>query len=255
MASVKSATNCYSYMTKPFINDEQLLSIKKLLASSDDVNHGLAFSILQGFQLTQSLINELRTHYGKNCFKHGFYLPFHHVKEIDIQHLPLKYLQDYQNPFLKNINIRYEPPSYCSLAHFPSLETLEVFQYDCCEAPHGLMHLKHLTSLKVVISYLDHLPPNLGNWTQITHLDLSNCYLKELPASIAHLQNLRELNLYSNWRLEALPESIFEMKNLRLLNLRSTGIRDIRQARTYAQKMPQTKILFPSLEVPEYMGG
>ena len=65
---------------------------------------------------------------------------------------------------------------------------------------------------------LKHLPAEIRQLTNLTHLDLFNNGLSSLPAEIGQLANLTELSLSSN-QLSSLPAEIWQLANLTELNL------------------------------------
>merc|ERR1711907_95747 len=62
-----------------------------------------------------------------------------------------------------------------------------------------------------------------AGWNLLKSLDLTHNYIKELPAEIARLTNLKVLNAGYN-ELTALPESINELSNLQELHLHFNNI-------------------------------
>ena len=80
------------------------------------------------------------------------------------------------------------------------------------------------------------LPPEIGQLTSLTHLNLSNSYntknknqLTELPPEIGQLTNLQSINLDNN-QLTTLPEAIGQLTNLRSLNFDNNGLTTLPEA-------------------------
>ena len=64
--------------------------------------------------------------------------------------------------------------------------------------------------------YLTVLPDNIGNMTNLEHVDLRKNYLTDLPQSMAQLTKVTELNLDKN-RFTTIPQCIGGMVNLQKL--------------------------------------
>lgn len=65
---------------------------------------------------------------------------------------------------------------------------------------------------------LDHLPPEIGQLTNVRQLWLHDNQLSSLPAEIGNLQNIEELTLFNN-QLSELPPEIGQLSNLMVLRL------------------------------------
>lgn len=64
---------------------------------------------------------------------------------------------------------------------------------------------------------------NFATLTQITHLDLSNNNLKELPENFGNLKQLKHLDLYNN-QIKHLPLSFAQLKSLKWLDLKNNQL-------------------------------
>jgi len=85
--------------------------------------------------------------------------------------------------------------------------------------PNELFTLTNLQYLNLSYCNITSLPPEIGNLSNLTILQLSwNDYLTSLPPEIGKLSNLTELNLYKN-NLTSLPPEIEKLTNLTYLNL------------------------------------
>ena len=86
------------------------------------------------------------------------------------------------------------------------------------ELPPEIGQLTNLTSLKLNDNHLTTLPESIGRLTNLTSLDLSANQLTTLPDSIGQLTNLTSLDLGDN-QLTTLPESIGQLTKLTFLDL------------------------------------
>jgi internalin A len=77
---------------------------------------------------------------------------------------------------------------------------------------------------------IEELPPEIGNATNLTSLDLSYNRLSKLPTELSNLKNLKHLNLSRN-NFREFPDAILKLENLEFLylandNLKGMGIND-----------------------------
>ena len=86
------------------------------------------------------------------------------------------------------------------------------------ELPPEIGQLTHLTSLDLSANQLTTLPESIGRLTNLTSLDLSANQLTTLPDSIGQLTNLTSLKLNNN-QLTMLLEPIGQLTNLTSLDL------------------------------------
>ncbi|MGC9348408.1 MAG: leucine-rich repeat domain-containing protein, partial [Anaerolineae bacterium] len=86
------------------------------------------------------------------------------------------------------------------------------------QLPPEIGDLTALTSLNLRFNYLSSLPTEIGDLIALTSLELSGNYLMSLPAEIGELTALKWLRLGLN-RLASLPPEIGELTALRTLNL------------------------------------
>ena len=84
-------------------------------------------------------------------------------------------------------------------------------------------------SLYLSHQWIEELPPEVGQLTNLTSLDLYNNRLTTLLESIGQLTNLAFLNLTSN-RLTMLPEAIGQLTNLTSFNLRNNQLTALPEA-------------------------
>ncbi|XP_009704433.1 PREDICTED: p53-induced death domain-containing protein 1 [Cariama cristata] len=104
-----------------------------------------------------------------------------------------------------------------------------------------LPHLKHLKSLVLKGGHardefgscqrgsLTSLPPDVGNLSCLTHLDLSFNSLSTLPSCIVHLPSLRVL-LVSHNSLVALPEDFGSLSKLTFFSAMKNQLKDLPQS-------------------------
>jgi internalin A len=97
-------------------------------------------------------------------------------------------------------------------------EKLDLSRMHLSRLPPEIGNLTNLTYLDLWYNRIYVLPESIINLTKLTTLDLSENYLQALPESIINLTNLTTLNLSDN-HLKALPESIVNLTKLTTLNL------------------------------------
>ncbi len=96
--------------------------------------------------------------------------------------------------------------------------------------PAGLYKLSHLRKLSVnKVGYdrgISELPDEIGNFQELTHLDLSGHLLSRLPHRFKTLKNLQCLRLSDN-RFSHFPEEILPLEKLTQLYLKNNAIAEI----------------------------
>ena len=108
------------------------------------------------------------------------------------------------------------PPGF--LAHPPRLQHLSLNGPDAVLArllPHLFTAAADLETLQLRVSGAGtiHLPPEIGQLHNLTHLVLTRNQLTALPPELGQLQNLEHLDLESN-QLTALPPELGQLHNL-----------------------------------------
>ncbi|CAI5962620.1 unnamed protein product [Closterium sp. NIES-65] len=172
-------------------------------------------------------------------------------------------------------------PASCS--RLQSLETLVVSECTSCDELRG--PLKFPTSLKTLClagSPFLVLPDNIGELinletlflnmyrtrhqlpssfvqlASLTRLELQQCELAELPEAMGELRRLRELYLFSCWRIQKLPESLSHLCKLqlsksriqslpsnfvRLTRMQDLDLRDCKQLEALPDDLGELKLL------------
>lgn len=92
------------------------------------------------------------------------------------------------------------------------------------DLPTALKHREEITELSLYNCRLDALPPVVFGMPRLRKLEVSANQLREIPAQIGQLKNLRVLNLISN-RIAELPPQLFELTQLTELDLRNNQIK------------------------------
>jgi Leucine-rich repeat (LRR) protein len=88
----------------------------------------------------------------------------------------------------------------------------------------------------------------------LTDLDLSKNRLRELPASVGALQNLRRLNLSENI-LEQLPRTFGECASLEDLDLSNNKLSDLPLEIQLLQRVTRVDLRFNQIEHPPMLAG
>jgi Leucine-rich repeat (LRR) protein len=87
------------------------------------------------------------------------------------------------------------------------------------------------------------VPVEIGKLVNLTHLNLSQNYLVELPASFQFLKKLEYLDIWSN-SIVAFPAEISVLKNtLRIVDMRVIYMNDLRKEELQAL-LPYTTFYF-----------
>jgi internalin A len=95
---------------------------------------------------------------------------------------------------------------------------LDLVGMDLSELPPEIGNLTSLTYLDLRVNKLNTLPESIGNLTNLTFLNLSDNQLNTLPDSIGNLTSLTSLYLWNN-QLNTLPDSIGNLTSLTSLYL------------------------------------
>ncbi|XP_030947552.1 probable disease resistance protein At1g62630 isoform X2 [Quercus lobata] len=108
----------------------------------------------------------------------------------------------------------------------PKLSTLLLRGYANIIPDSFFVHLKHLTSLRLIDSFLIRRVPSLAKLTELRSLDLSAESLEEIPHGLEMLVNLRYLNVYSiKTNQEKMPPGILpKLCQLQVLKLPFWGL-------------------------------
>jgi leucine-rich repeat protein SHOC2 len=97
---------------------------------------------------------------------------------------------------------------------------------DLTNLPESIGDFNNLTRLDLYDNLLTNLPESIGNLTNLTGLNLSNNQLTNLPERIGCLTNLTRLDLGNN-QLTNLPESICNLTNLTELILHDNQLTNL----------------------------
>lgn len=92
--------------------------------------------------------------------------------------------------------------------------------------PPEIGNLSNLTFLNLEFNHLSSLPPEIGNLSNLRHLDLWSNSLTSLPPEIGNLSSLRLLELADN-NLTTLPPEIGDLSNLTVLRLMDNNLRSL----------------------------
>lgn len=158
--------------------------------------------------------------------------PMPHLKNLDlIVETPWSALTVQEFPALETLSVSgfSNAPSLCQIAdHFPNLEELSLYQYDCAQDPDAYAAPIHSTTslrkLKIRNSFLE--PQNLAGLETLNleFLQLDNVYFD--PAPLAHLTSLRELHV-TNCALQQPMPSLRALHELELLELADCNLKDL----------------------------
>ena len=129
---------------------------------------------------------------------------------------------------------KVEPPELTLTEKFSQLHQLEelrIYSAQIEKFPDSITNLKKLTTLVLTGKdgdiyryrgftghYLNQLPDNIGNLTNLHYVDFSRHNLTYLPDGFGNLTNLDYLDLYHN-SLTSLPESFKNLRHLKTLYL------------------------------------
>ncbi|GKV47839.1 hypothetical protein SLEP1_g54698 [Rubroshorea leprosula] len=101
------------------------------------------------------------------------------------------------------------------------LQHLYLYDMDCGRRlPESIGNLKSLQYLRLGCNLEGSIPASIGNFTQLTSLDLTNNQFSgPIPASIGNLRQLTSLDLYSNHLSGQIPSSLANLTQLAFLDL------------------------------------
>ncbi|KAG0164903.1 hypothetical protein DFQ28_003535 [Apophysomyces sp. BC1034] len=161
--------------------------------------------------------------------------------------------------------------------HVPQLEVLVVSHNRLQSIPSSLPScLPSLVTLRLDVNLLDRLPNTIGRWQQLRHLQLGSAYggnaLTELPAEIADMQRLEDLDVSHNQlvclpaelppalmflrvsdnRIESLPQTILNCTRLRTIDISKNRIQTL--SASLAQ-LPELELLDASDNLLERIPG
>lgn len=106
------------------------------------------------------------------------------------------------------------------------IERLNLSNQKISEIPLEIGHFSHLKELILSDNDLRHLPNSLANLTNLIHLNLTYNKFYTLPDAIGNLSYLQELFMETN-DLESLPDSIRNLTQLIKLNLNNNNIKKL----------------------------
>ena len=108
---------------------------------------------------------------------------------------------------------------------------------------HGYLNLRY--------SHIKRLPDEVGNFSELTRIDLSGNLLRCLPESIGKLKNLDCLIIYEN-KISVLPESFSKLTSLRHVDIRFNNLKKFPEQITELSKLEILHIENNSIKaVPE----
>jgi len=115
--------------------------------------------------------------------------------------------------------------------------------------PVGLKRLKKMTTLICISGWdVDPYLKEIFECSTLQYLDLSRCYISQLPSSIKVLSNLLSLKLQDNDKIQTLPDDIGSLTKLRYLNVKDTGIRALPQSIEHCTDLQRIEL--PELSNP-----
>lgn len=113
----------------------------------------------------------------------------------------------------KNELVDVSPIKTCTKVKF-----LNLYLNKMKKIPDFVWQFKDVEFFSWGLTGITHLPPNIGNWKNLTWLSLVANKLQSLPDDICKLTNLKGMRLNKN-KIEKLPENIGLLKNLEELSL------------------------------------
>lgn len=137
-------------------------------------------------------------------------------------HVPSEVFQSHSLIFLEMRGFIHWPECAVDL---PKLERL-IFRLNLNTISFSHFNLPQLQVLNIAHCHLETIPDQIGEFTALTHLDLSSNPLKKLPASIGQLTQMVFLDV-SNTDLMQLPDEICSLENLEVLKLFSTKLEQL----------------------------
>ncbi|KAH8947009.1 hypothetical protein BDL97_11G017500 [Sphagnum fallax] len=226
------------------VTKEELIKLWKPQRLSDDRTRSLYFCV--GLLIARSLIELVYTrHNAFACKVHDVMrdLAVHIIegqKPITCLYQPGKNLVEFPGDWIRTqpcevrkLSLMKNDLTTLNGVTFsaPKLEVLLLAGNKKLEAM-PKQFLKGIENLKVLdlskCHKLKSLPKEIGKLTQLTHIDLSYCFLTKLPKSIGYLQNLQWLNLSDCYDLEYLPSTMGDLKSLQYLHLAYPAINSLR---------------------------
>ena len=202
-------------------------AILALLRSTDEVNHELAFQLLENLGLPAGL-PELAVLISKHpdylwrALNNDWEALWPHIRRIDFQYHNFSHLHQH---FCKLVGLEYCSISHCHLTELPQevgcLQQLQrlLLNYNALKAlPDSFAQLQQLLELSLVGNQFKTLPAVIFELPQLETLSLIDNYLHTLPKGLVRLQNLRKLILRNN-HLRDLPIEVCWLENLEILDL------------------------------------
>lgn len=161
-----------------------------------------------------------------------------------------------------------------SISEMEQLVTLQLWRNRLTSLPTSLYELKNLESLNLGYNHIRTLSPLLtrlkkltslwlpsnpldsaqdwdwiGSLTDLTHLGLGICNLKEVPRYIRELTQLTYLNLVHN-EITSLPDFLYELKRLEVLELQANPIKELSPRILELENLRRIELGDVPLEVP-----
>jgi Leucine-rich repeat (LRR) protein len=214
-----------------FMSDLDYKAILTLLKSDDDVNHELAFQMLEGIGIVGN--SELaglltcRPEYLLRCFKNNWKIILSLVYEINFRYHPIPQLP-HDVDLLENLKVL--SLSHCNLVSLPvsigKLQNLKhlVLNYNSLSSlPSEVGELIGLVELSLVGNKFNELPSSVLNLHNLEILSLIDNNLQDLPKGLSHLSQLRKVILRNN-KLTELPMELCMLENLEILDLADNDI-------------------------------
>lgn len=188
---------------------EEEAKIHQLLASNQEEHTQLAIELMRGLQLDfgpyEALVDWFQKEQQTNY-------PFEKALQL---------LFSKAGQWLRQPNALAELP--LALSFLPKMRNLTFFRTPSAEINPILWEMRALTTLRMVSSAIKKLPKEIGQLSNLEHLDLEDNELNELPEAIGKLEKLERLNIGKNPIL-SLPPEIKNLKNLKKISLTANGL-------------------------------
>jgi len=256
---------------------EYTQKIQQLLTSEDTSNVALAFQLMEGQGIPESLYPLMGDDFYKKtlCIQHGITPPIQNLTDFrlegDQQQPPRYFFEAFPKTLLELDQLKVLTFIRHPLSELPNinkawplLEELDLSANELNELPEDFGNLNRLQQISLADNQLKHLPLsfkkckqvkelNLSNnqlrvfpqevlkLTKLEKLDLSHNYLTEIPPEIGKLKKLKELYLNNN-QLVKLPNQIARLKNLETIYLSDNQFEEVPKALYQAENLVRLEI-------------
>ena len=130
----------------------------------------------------------------------------------------------------------------CGVMNFGKVKNLE-------EVPDEIIALKGVKQLDFSSNpSLFQVTKKIGNLTELTHLDLSDCNISELPDGMKNLTKLTHLDLSGNQSWTSVPEWMYQLNQNCVVNMCDTGLSEEERQKVTARQSIGT------YQGPRFMG-